>query len=528
MNLIMKRVYLAIATTLALCLYGCTNNEAVDNNVETERTGTVFFTSKDVTTRTHTKTDLTSKFEFFWDKLYMWGHAGDKIFVESTPGTWLTSDLGKVQDSEGRIATFNFPGTTLTDQDYMVYYGKSNSGNNIIEIPSLQEANYTAPSSQLIGDCGVGKAVRKASGNYTFKLHHKAAYAAVRWYCPNNTLLTSGAYTYYSVSIKADEPICGTYKLPNTENGHLTLVSPSSTNIISARSKWTGNVVSSTLANSDTTFFCIAPGTYHNVRIAVKMMRNGSYSTEMLVAGYSSITFRENELTPINIKLNVPDYSERYKFYMWGARNHYWYGYENEQKYDGTVGPDYPKEGDANGRYANIQNYPFPASVPQSTCPNTNETLWYIQRGNPIWDDRPFMYNGKLCYGGVWFKKKSKIPGFSNIVAPDGADYRNNPNITSAKTVTPTLYAGQDLSDYFYLPALDLFRDGKYISYTTAFDFRSNSGAHGSYWVNGPSDGGFRPLFPALEISGIQIRYAFTGIFSNTNYVTGTPLWKAE
>ena len=529
------RTYLWVAAIAsALFLGSCANDDAVnnviDNGTAKTTTGTTFITTTDAKTRTHVKTDFSTKFDYLWDKVYGWMPFGDYIFVESAPGTWLDSDLGVLKDTEGHVAAFNFPGTSLTNPEYMVYYSNNRASGGNIKIPYEQYANRDdhAPHKQLVGDCGVGKATRTSSGTYLFKLHHKAAYAAVRWFCSNNSTITS-KYHYSFVTISADEPMSGEYKMPNTEDGHLTLVT-ADRNYITACSnsdKRLG-VISSSLSNTDTVFFCIPPGTYHNVKIDVTIHREGSEEGKTLARYYPVLTFKENELTPIQFDLNIPDYSDRNKFYLWGAKQHYWYGHESEQQYDGTMGSDYPEAGDPNGRYANLDTYPLTADMPQASCPNVNETLWYIQRGNPIWDYRLFTYNGLLCRGGVWFKKKAKIPGFSASAAPDGVDYRSRHDGAAATEVTPAQYTNQDLSDYFFLPVLGLFRDGRY-QRSNDFTHFPWSDIQGEYWVNGPAEISYYfKTFPALYISPTAIRYEFTGFTTYTTYKTGTPLWTGE
>lgn len=244
---------------------------------------------------------------------------------------------------------------------------------------------------------------------------------------------------------------------------------------------------------------------------------------------YPVLTFKENELTPIQFDLKIPDYSNRNKFYLWGAKQHYWYGYESEQQYDrNTARPDYPKAGDPNGRYANLYTYPLTADMPQASCPNVNETLWYIARGNPIWDDRAFTYNGNIYHGGVWFKKKAKIPGFSASVAPDGVDHRpyGSAAPTTIATAIPTQYTNQDLSDYFFLPALGRFSEGKYNNPGYIF---YNGDWEGAYWVNGPrAQDALGTYFPDLYISPTEIQYEFSGTWTFTTWNCGTPLWTAE
>lgn len=533
------KISLLVVTTASLiqCFNSCTNDDITRNDKrEVTTEGTTFISSK-ATTRTHVKTDYTSKFEYFWDKIYSWGYAGDKISIESTPGTWLESDFGSVKDTDGKVAAFNFSGATLTNPDYMVYYGsETTSSKNIIKIPSDQIVGFDAPKNQLKGDCGVGKAKRTTSGDYVFTLHHKAAYAVVRWYCPNNALITSGKYNYYSVSIYADEPLSGTYKLPDTEDGHLTFISPDISGkqmITSQPQPNQGGVVSSNLDNADPTFFCMAPGTYHNVEVVLNMYDSDNRTlVKMLAASYRSLVFKENELTPLQIKLELPDYSDRNKFYLWGAQNHYWYGYESEQKYDRSRGAHYPQAGDANGRYANL-NYGYGSplvGIPQAMCPNNNETLWYINKGEAIYDARPFIYNGRIMHGIMWFKKKAKIPGFSDSKAPDGVDYRGTPNIPAnlSQATATKWYTGDDFTDYFPLPFLGIYKNGEYYNPGVSEYNPNGNSNESSYWINGVNSGGLRIHYPAIAMRDAKISYTFTGDFTFTNWNCGTPLWKAE
>ena len=63
--------------------------------------------------------------------------------------------------------------------------------------------------------------------------------------------------------------------------------------------------------------------------------------------------------------------------------------------------------------------------------PNANELAWYCVNGDPHADKlKVYSIFGHLRSGGMWFKKKEHIAGFSAERAPSGEDLR---------TVVPTV-----------------------------------------------------------------------------------------
>ena len=122
---------------------------------------------------------------------------------------------------------------------------------------------------------------------------------------------------------------------------------------------------------------------------------------------------------------------------------------------------------------------------------------WYCMYGNPRWDnDELWTTMGHLYKGGMWFKKKAYISGFDTNTAVDGTDWR-----TSGKghswSASSTLPDAAEASNYFYLPALGYYVNGKlgslgYIGYywsssafpwytTSAYLMNFNAGHVGVY-----------------------------------------------
>ena len=91
-------------------------------------------------------------------------------------------------------------------------------------------------------------------------------------------------------------------------------------------------------------------------------------------------------------------------------------------------------------------------------CPNVNEIVWYIEKGDPHFVDKEFyQYNDRLYYGaGVWIKKQSviatenhKIVADLKAKAPDEKDYTRGGYPTSNITGLPG--RPEKIEDYFFL-----------------------------------------------------------------------------
>ena len=110
----------------------------------------------------------------------------------------------------------------------------------------------------------------------------------------------------------------------------------------------------------------------------------------------------------------------------------------------------------------------------------------------------------------MWFKKKAKIPGFTDSNY-NGTDYRLiNTNFTSTSVThgKPT-----NLNDYFYLPALGSYDRG------TAL----NVGIYGLYWSSTPHPWTNPNAHSLCFGSGsVDVSYSYGGRYC------GHGLWRAE
>ena len=110
--------------------------------------------------------------------------------------------------------------------------------------------------------------------------------------------------------------------------------------------------------------------------------------------------------------------------------------------------------------------------TPCKDLPNVNEMTWYAKYGDPRWDaDELWSTMGHLYKGGIWFKKKSQISGYNPNTAVYGGDWSAK-TYTASWNASNTLPSAADAGNYFYLPTLGYYYDGK------LFDV----GSKGWYW----------------------------------------------
>ena len=86
---------------------------------------------------------------------------------------------------------------------------------------------------------------------------------------------------------------------------------------------------------------------------------------------------------------------------------------------------------------------------------------WYAAAGDPRWDaDELWTAMGHLFKGGMWFKKKANISGFSDNTAYNGRDWRTNSD-NGDWSASQTLPDAAEIGNYFYLPALGYYYSGQ-------------------------------------------------------------------
>ena len=463
----------AFLTVFASCSSDdITTGTVTKPDADKTETNQVSFVAGNQGTRTSLNYD---KGDFYWE-------AGDQIFVKDDESKFNKSS-NAVKDTNVPHFKFMMPGK-YTQNSYVVYYPGKNGNNDNVTIATEQTQNE--PNNTLhfgtSGDCGTGTA-KLVNGQYNFKLKHAAAYLCFE---PSyNHPLTSSYIT--KIEVTADKDIAGDYTLGS--DGQLTAKGGGSKTITltpkSAGSsdgfQMKNNVAGGCSAGR--MFMVIAPGTYKlTVNFYVK-------DTETKVSGvitkkFDSFNYDANDYYDIASKLDI--YAAG-KYYMWDAKQDYWYQHENDQPKKVDV-PDsnYPTNADDDRWYNTTATFRTTASNSAQNCPNANELYWYCKHGAPHWDDTTLWTAwGNLYTGGMWFKKAEVIASENNktnaaalkAVSPDGKDrvgtrvFETPYDNKDVKKATPN-----NRKNYFFLPAMGRYANG------TLKDFRTT----GCYWTSTP------------------------------------------
>ena len=487
--------------SMALTIGSCANDDVAQNpTIPNDDKNLTTFAAGTPTTRTSMESDG----KFFWEQ-------GDKIYVKDDNNTWHASS----NSPTGKTDNFKFkvPGTYTAHTSYEVYYpgqGGSNDQAVIAANQSQSEPNTTTHFGAA-GDCGMATATKVPSKQqFAFTLDHKAAYLL---FLPrtSNTILNKCYLT--GVEVNSDDDITSTYTL-DPATGKLTGTGTGKQIVLKTKGSGTyanGFPLTNASASAATNgaYMVIKPGTHTlKIRYWVKDIATNVEGTITKVL--SSKNFEQNKYYNITANLDVTNYDGDH-YYMWDAQEQYWKGYEwhnggsqptINQSYPGaTTSNDYPQN-NTDSRYYNESfpggNISNPAT--HTSCkdlPNANEMTWYAASGEPHWDaDELWTAMDHLYKGGMWFKKKAYISGFDTNTAVDGTDWR-----TSGKghswSASSTLPDAAEASNYFYLPALGYYVNGKlgslgYIGYywsssafpwytTSAYLMNFNAGHVGVY-----------------------------------------------
>ena len=141
-------------------------------------------------------------------------------------------------------------------------------------------------------------------------------------------------------------------------------------------------------------------------------------------------------------------------------------------------------------------------------CPDLEGLTWYIGGGSPKLDDKTlWVFANHLYAGGIWLKKKSEISHFSSTES-----YTGTATWVSGKDIKFTVSnfgkpASSERSDYFYLPALGQYVDGKL----------TGLGVKGYYWASTPNpvNDGDRSQPYGKVISANCLRFATDATLNN-------------
>ncbi|WP_232620361.1 PQQ-binding-like beta-propeller repeat protein [Prevotella intermedia] len=524
MEMTMKTAKLFFKTTClitAAILTGCTADVAQEEekNKEPNPTATnITFTSENPSTRTSITHSIGDGATPFWS-------TGDRIWVKDVNGKWQKSSEGTFSKDMSN-GVFSFSTGTFADNCEVHYTGANGAAGDKVTIAyeQIQSKPNDFSHAGASGDCGMG--IAKGNGkNFKFKLSHKASYLCFLPHSSNELIKKS---KLIKIEVISKDNIAGTFDF---SNGVLSHTRTRTNNSDKAITLITGNgfsIEGSTNIEKNGSYIVIAPG---NHELTVRYwLHYKTYSED--IKGTVTKTFKLNceagKIYDIIAKLDPTDYSYK-KYYMWDCANeqHYWKGYENEQPKTtyASPGTHYPTSV-SDPRWYNEQAFPKPAFRSCGGCPNVNETLWYIKRGDPHWDSEELwvMY-GYLYKGGMWFKKKDYISAFSSTHAPDNnKDYTKQAESAYYDNTNVPFGRPDNSEKYFYLPALGDYDHGRFY----------NIGEVGNYWTSTPT--------PWNGSSGVATRGAYNlyfhlsndgkkctaSLYGGENREKGFTWWKAE
>ena len=489
---------LAIAGLITFA--GCASDDTTNKQTEQEPDieGLTSFVEEDNTTRTTAEYD-GSGLNFYWT-------AGDRLWVNNS-GT-LTQDsqnniASKLENNPANAsavkraakAKFWFSGS-FTANSYPVRYTGKNGAKDKVTIKASQTQTIPNDASHIAedGDFGVATATKPAGGGqYHFTLDHKAAYITFMPYTNQGVLAGAKIQKIRIYTNNPSDALAGTFDL--ADNG--TLSNPASTSnsveLDISGGSWSGgfSIPSTSTYATNAATMVVNPGTYNNVSIEYTIHDPITYVTGTITKTYPSVTFTAGKNKKVKTDLQVTVYGQD-GYYMWDAQQHYWYGHlDSEGKPDNQN--NYPQNNTDSRWYREDTSTPPPAANHSAKdCPNVNELWWYAQDGDPHWDNNELWATmGHLYTGGMWFKKKAKISGFTDVNY-NGTDYRT----TDGFFTIPCLFGKpSNLNDYFYLPAL-----GNYSSGTL---YLVGNGA--IYWSSSPTPHGDYAYYMSFTTSGVNL-----------------------
>lgn len=491
------------ATCLLMGLTACSNDNVSDADYsnsakDKDLTGKTSFS---ITSEAKTRTSgvYNSGVDFYWT-------TDDNIWVNSgsTTSPTLTASSSNNITSTTTSAKFYFDGTYTAASYPVRYTGNASSSGNTVTIATSQNQVEANNATQLgtVGDCGVGTATRQTDGSYKFNLSHKASYITFMPYYSKEELAASAVVTQINVTVANGESLAGTFNF--SDSGLGAAISSSSSNSVtltlSGTSSETGFPIPTTAtASKNAAIMVVAPGTYSTFKVTYTLYDSVTGTESTISYTYRNINCTPGKNQKISTDLGMATYTSRKnKYYMWDAVNNYWDGHANSQPLlNNAENTNYAKLSDDTRWY----NTAFTNKVQTkaiNSCkdePTFEALTWYIKEGSPKLDNKTlWVFAHHLYVGGIWLKKQSKISGFSSEVNYPGT----NTWISGGDIKFTVAISGKPessvRSDYFYLPALGQYVDGKL----------TGLGEKGYYWAstpnpvnNGSRDAGYGKIISA-------------------------------
>ena len=502
------------ATCLLMGLTACSNDNVSDADYsnsakDKDLTGKTSFS---ITSEAKTRTSgvYNSGVDFYWTP-------SDNIWVNSgsTTSPTLTASSSNNITSTTTSAKFYFDGTYTAASYPVRYTGNASTSGNTVTIATSQNQDVANNATQLgtVGDCGVGTATRQTDGSYKFTLSHKASYITFMPYYSKEELDASAVVTQIEVKAANDEKLAGTFNFSDNGLGDANSSSNSVTLTLNGTNPKTGFPIPTTAtASKNAAIMVVAPGTYSTFKVTYTLYDSVTGTNSTISYTYSGINCTAGKNQVIKTDLGMETYTSRKtNYYMWDAKSNYWDRYESSQPLlNNAENTNYAKSS-ADSRWYNTaftKEVQIKAINSCKDAPTFEGLTWYISAGSPQLDNKTlWVFANHLYKGGIWLKKQNKISHFSST-----ENYTGTATWVSGKDIKFTVSnfgkpAASVRSDYFYLPALGQYKDGKLIGL----------GVSGYYWASTPNpvNDGDRSQPYGKVISANCLRFATDATLNN-------------
>ena len=474
------------ATCLLMGLTACSNDNVSDADYsnsakDKDLTGKTSFS---ITSEAKTRTSgvYNSGVDFYWTP-------NDNIWVNSgsTTSPTLTASSSNNITSTTTSAKFYFDGTYTAASYPVRYTGNASTSGNTVTIATIQNQDEANNATQLgtVGDCGVGTATRQTDGSYKFTLSHKASYITFMPYYSKEELDASAVVTQIKVEAANDEKLAGTFNF--SDNGLGAANSSSSSNSVTLTLNGTSSttgfpIPKAATASKNAAIMVVAPGTYSTFKVTYTLYDSVTGTESTISYTYRNIKCNAGKNQKISTDLGMATYTScKSNYYMWDAKKNYWDGFASSQPLlNNAANTNYAKSS-ADSRWYNTaftHNVQTKAINSCKDAPTFEALTWYIGGGSPCLDNKTlWVFANHLYAGGIWLKKQSKISGFSSAMNYQSTFTWNlglDIPFSVSRFGKPEASAR---SNYFYLPALGKYVDGKL----------TGLGVSGYYWASTPN-----------------------------------------
>ena len=460
--------------SMALAVVSCANEDVAQNNTgsNNDKNFTTFVAGEP--TKTRTSMNYNSG-KFYWEE-------GDKIYVKDDDGTLQESNAVDAAHAHSESFSFRVPGKFNNSATYKVYYlGKNGSGNQVT-IPAAQ--TQTKPNdTEHIGDFGdYGTATANGTiggGSFHFQLEHQATYLVFQPYT-SNAILQNCYLT--KVEVTSDNDIAETYTV-NTSTGNLDASAGGKQIVLTTKDPAAGSTNekgfsftnAASISTADKIYMLIKPGT-HTLKVRYWIKDYVTNVEGTITKALPSYNYAKNTYYDMTASLDARNYDSNYCY--WDAQKPFWYGHEwnapnPADRWQPLVSvKPFPHASELiNPTDARAASTVFPGLGVRNDavnlckdCPNANEIVWYVEKGDPRLDaDEVWTTMGHLYKGGYWLKKKSKMAldnstTVANIesTGPDGTDWRSSSTYkyeTKTYSIT-TLPSATEAVNYFFVPSI--------------------------------------------------------------------------